>query len=147
MAKRYIEWDFESNKAAEYKRTGECNGCGQCCVALIRYRVARFKGRKTDNWGRLGCGANNKGTWYEVRDGKRRRAMQHIEIAMRPREEACPSLNADNKCGVHSEHDWKRDIHTLCDVWPINPEQVKAFSECSFSFEKIAEWDIEASGK
>lgn len=147
MAKtHYREWNYDTGKITEYARSGECNGCGDCCIALIRYRFARLKGRKGGNWGHMGIGTSHKGIWYEIKEGKRSRTMQPLETAMRPRKEACSMLQENNQCAVHDQKDWKRDIATLCDVWPINPEQIKPFDKCSYVFTVIGEWDIETDG-
>lgn len=142
MTPRYIEWDYDAGKVREYIRSGECNSCGQCCIALIRYRLGGVAGRVSDNGARLGKWVDETGTWYEVRDGKRRRFMKHIEITPRPREEACSQLTAENQCGVHTLKNWKKDQMTLCDTWPLNPAQVEAFDQCSYGFELLGEWDI-----
>lgn len=142
MTPRYLEWDYDAGKVREYARRGECNGCGQCCMALIRYRVKQFAGRESDNGARLGKGASKSGIWYEIKEGRRRRFMQHIEIAPRPREEACSQLTAQNQCALHARKNWKKDQFTLCDTWPLNPAQVKAFDQCSYEFELIGEWNM-----
>lgn len=143
MAKRrYIEWDFDRSKATEYEREGECNGCGQCCIALIRFRVSQPRGRQSNNGGRLGAGAGIGGKWIEVKEGKRRRFLQMTGIESRPREDACPSLTPENTCGVHGQKNWKKDLLPLCDTWPLHPDHVTPFDQCSYKFNVIAEWDF-----
>ena len=37
---RFFEWDYMRGVVTEYARLGECNGCGDCCKAMIRFHVA-----------------------------------------------------------------------------------------------------------
>lgn len=121
---RYFKWDYDSNTVIEYARAGECNGCGACCKALIRFKVATAC---KDIDPRNGQDAtDSKGVWNEINNGDLRRLWQFEEIA--PNAEACRDLTDDNKCGVHF------DKARICSAWPLAPEHVAPFPDCSYTF-------------
>ena len=36
---RFFEWNYDDGIVIAYERLGECNGCGDCCRAEIRFNV------------------------------------------------------------------------------------------------------------
>lgn len=111
-----------------------------CCIALIRYRrnIPSFNDVE-----QLGDSMGRSGVWYEVQDGEHRRFMQPDLIKMRERSEKCSQLTDDNRCQIHALKNFLADKYALCDTWPIHPDQVAAFDQCSYSFKKTAEWTFD----
>lgn len=138
MKRRYIKWDYDNNTAIEYERQGECNLCGQCCFANIRYRVA---GRRTNGSAAMGVTTDREGVWSEVSDGRMRRFVKLTEITERGSHKC--SAHGEAGCTKQSDKSLRLDGDlALCDAWPIIPEHVDAFDECSYTFKEIGRWPI-----
>lgn len=148
MKRRYLEWNFNTGKVTEWARQGECNGCGQCCMARIRYSIS-LRTRKPPKWqggegqysAIMGTRASHEGIWLEVREGRSRRFISPVIVENR--DHRCAALTDDLQCRMHAFKRFQRDSLALCDTWPIHPDQVSAFDQCSYTFVKIGEWDIE----
>jgi Fe-S-cluster containining protein len=131
---RYFEWDYNNNVVVEYERLGECNGCGDCCMALIRFFVTT-KAQTTDRqetWyiaGNGGVSTTGMGVWSEVQIGGKRRFYEVLEVS--PGGKTCPHLTEDKRCDIHAT---KPLFHK---VWPIMPSQVTPFERCSYSFREV----------
>lgn len=148
---RYLEWNYDEGKVREYARVGECNGCGQCCLARIQWQTvtkthqkpsppATFNGGQHKNFSSMSNVPMKAGVMHEIRQGKQSRFMTPVEVI--PGHE-CKSLTEDKKCALHEFKNWRRRIMELCDVWPIHPSQVTPFDQCSYEFRLIGEWDIQ----
>lgn len=132
----FYEWNFGTDEAIQYQRNGECNECGQCCIALIGMRTA-FDRSKGESGGRNGgTGTTEKGVWSEIKIDNVSRYYQVMEIDTKNAEHRCPKLSRENKCTEHF------DKENICKDWPMSPGQVKPFSDCSYSFEEIGRWNI-----
>lgn len=133
---RYIRWDLDRNVATEFERIGDCNGCGACCKALIRFSVVNSKNADDHDPRDLGDCVDDQGVWAEILVNDTRRLFKVTEINHNPAEKPCSKLGENNKCMVHF------DKPRICSVWPVIPEQVTPFPECSYSFIQINEWAI-----
>ena len=137
---RFFEWNYNSNHVVEYERLGECNGCGDCCVALIRFFVlGKIKGQPNE-WqiaANGGVATSGHGVWLEVWIGSHRRFFQMMEI--KPESMQCVHFTEDRKCDIHFT---KPLLHK---VWPLAPSQVTPFERCSYSFREIARRPIAIS--
>lgn len=132
----FYEWDYDTGKVIQYQRNGECNECGQCCIALIGMKTA-FDRSKGESGGRNGgTGTTEKGIWSEVEIDNASRYYQITEIDTENTESRCPALSQENKCTEHF------DRANLCKDWPMSPRQAEPFSDCSYSFEEIERWNI-----
>lgn len=136
---RYLKWDYDQQIVIEYHRTGECNGCGQCCRAHIEYKVA---GAYSQGPATMGSGTNQQGVWYEVSQEGNRYLMSSPVITLREGHR-CPLLSVDNLCTRHEDKSLQKKELMLCAVWPVGPEQVEAFDECSYEFEEVCRWALE----
>lgn len=138
---RYFRFDYDRGLVTEYVREGECNGCGACCLVVIKWLASnnRDLGDKANAWN-----AGNGDRWMDAEEGiytavywgeqwRFFRSLQITDEAHR-----CGSLTADNRCSVHLG---KRLISR---AWPMLPEHVTPFPECSFQFREIAQWTMEA---
>lgn len=81
-----------------------------------------------------------EGVWSEVQIADRRVFFGNIRTVEPPpnseRPAPCPAW-IEGRCSIHAEKPG------LCVVWPTAPKQVEGFSECSYTFEKVAEWPFE----
>lgn len=132
----YIRWDFDKKEATKFERVGDCNGCGACCRSLIKFRVGGHPINDDPRNLSDAIGATD-GVWAEVSNDDKRRFFQVESIEHNPEEKPCSQVSDDNKCMVHF------DKPHICDVWPVIPEQVTPFPECSYSFVEIARWSFE----
>jgi hypothetical protein len=131
---RYFEWDYENNVVIEYEREGDCNGCGDCCMAVIRFYVTARTNPddKHTAWQEAGNGGvttTGKGVWNEIQIGGKRRFFQLQEVT--PEAHRCNHLTEDKRCDIHFT---KPLFHK---VWPMAPSQVSPFERCSYSFREI----------
>lgn len=133
---RYIDWDYDNHVAVEYERLGECNGCGACCFALIRFSISNQLD-ESQGGKRGGCSTDNKGVWTEVSRGNvRRYFMFHpVDTSIYSK---CGMLTYDNKCLLH-----KKGKKLIQSGWPFSPKNVTPFPQCSYSFSEINRWAFE----
>ena len=141
---RYLEWDCDRQVVIEYRREGECNGCGDCCRAMICMaapRIANVIGADAlQESARNGLQAiNGIGIWNELNAAGDRRFFRFTEIDVSEKTmqgHACAWL-ADNKC---TEHHQKVRV---CWGWPFAPSHVAPFPRCSYKFLEIGRWPME----
>lgn len=144
---RYIQWNFDKNEAVEYQRHGECNRCGQCCKTLIKFRGTLHpelpeNATYEDEDIRNGVmGADYRGIWNEVQNERGdRRFFGDIQILPDEEHNPCSELRGqgdEHSCNVHF------DKTLLCSAWPLSPDHVTPFAECSYKFEEINRWRID----
>src|SRR5450432_224028 len=130
---RFFEWDYDHNTVVEYERLGECNSCGDCCTALIRFFITgQVKGAENE-WQTAANGGTTttaQGVWTEVRKGNQRRFFNMGEST--PNVMRCSHLSEDNRCDIHFT---KPLLHK---AWPMSPSQIVPFERCSYSFREVA---------
>ena len=129
-------WTVENGKLVHYERTGECNGCGQCCCThTIKYQMeAGFCSGKHDDKD------EDDQDWSE-REGW---SMFHAQgiwwyfkiTAIEDTPSHCPSLTDDNRCSEWQNMDTFRPI---CRYWPFHPICLEKFPGCGFRFERVSE--------
>ncbi len=135
---RFLKWDFDTDTVIEYERQGECNLCGQCCMALIVYKWA---GKLSSRFAPMGNTTDEKGIWSEFMQGRIRRYIRLLRVS-RKGNHVCPSYEFSG-CVYHAEKSTRmRGKLALCAAWPVIPEHVAAFKECSYSFVEIGRWKI-----
>lgn len=138
MDVRYFQWDYDKGIVIEYKRLGECNGCGDCCKAEIRLSANVYD--NTVNQQRDGGGYTDmKGIWNEVREDNRSYFFHFSPINTQVIDEGhrCPMLTQANKCAVYNNR------QRICTTWPTSPDQVEALPNCSYRFELVKQYTIE----
>ena len=135
VKRRYVVWDYVANWAIEYKRLGECNRCGDCCVAHVGFTTQKpySAGRKAG-----GHKTSNEGAWQEVNTGRWRHFYQLLSIVPNEGSKCPDKFTEDRLCAGHEDEErpW------ICKEWPFSPRCVEAFDECSYSFEEIGRWRI-----
>ena len=130
---RYIDWDYDTNIATEYERTGECNQCGDCCKRRVNTRMV--DGDKMNHGGRT---TDGDGRWSEIDDGKKE---EFIKFYMEPGDthETCVALDPYNRC-IEQEFGKKPWV---CAIWPTAPSDIEQFPRCSYEFVEINRWKID----
>ncbi len=130
----FLEWNYDKGVLTEWIRKGECNGCGDCCTAAIQVRTL---GGPDGRW--AGTATDGRGVWTEAMDGQKAYFAQTVNMGA-PGLHVC-SEYVDGKCQIHAVKP------TLCRVWPIHPEQVKAYPRCSYTFTRGRAWRLSAEWK
>lgn len=131
---RYLQWDFENKVVIEYERLGECNACGDCCRASVRFETGALLNPNDPHM--LSDGISNEGVVHEVRRGNLRRFYRITAIGA-VGTDVCSQLTEDNKCAIHEDKGLFRSI------WPAAPNQVEPFERCSFDFREVARWSFD----
>src|SRR5712691_7519931 len=70
---QFYEWNYDEGVVILYERLGECNGCGDCCMAAIQFAVAGRLTHGSKPWEQHGNGGSDttaSGVWSEVRVGE-----------------------------------------------------------------------------
>lgn len=129
---RYYEWDEDNEIVTEYKRHGSCNACGDCCRALVSFKVA---GEYEDNDSKNGGSTTDgKGKWAEVFDGERTFfRVYNQELG----KNVCSSL-IDNLCEVHNTNK-----PGVCKKWPFSPRDIEPYENCGYRFEFVGQWNYD----
>lgn len=128
-----ITWDYDANIVTEWLRMGECNRCGACC--LIKINIPTVDSADRDC--RLGGDSvDGAGVWcqYGTPNGAR---LWKIEIT----EEQNPHNCFEALEGTCVEGAECKGL--ICTAWPLHPDHVDAFDDCSYRFIKLSEWAIE----
>ena len=126
----YIDWDYDTNIATRWKRNGECNQCGDCCKMLIKIRMVG--GDRLNHGGHTTSGESR---WSEIEDGDKREYVKFVN-ENDPDHKPCTELY-QNKCSLNGTKPW------CCVVWPVSPSDIEPFKDCSYTFEKIGEWNMD----
>jgi hypothetical protein len=138
----YTRWNYDNDTVQTLERTGECNGCGECCMALIRLTSIAW-GRKARHEDAVnGVTRHDRtGTWHEITNDKETRRYIKVEAIDTSEENRhrCDSLRDYNGKGYCDHH---FDKTLICEAWPMAPEHVTPFPQCSYSFEVTGEWKI-----
>lgn len=129
---RTITWDYDNNVVTEWCRMGGCNHCGECCEVTIYIDVCGATEEERRNGGN---GVSEEGVWHEWDNGERR----FWRVNNIAHDEPCTCFN-----------DWKDDggcqIETckslICTAWPLHPDHVNEFDNCSYRFVKLNEWEL-----
>lgn len=133
----YFEIDYDADSVTEYERQGECNGCGECCIAVIKFMVAGEL-QKRQGWDSRNGGetTDGKGKWQGVWINNRWRFFKLMSVENDPAHR-CPMLSQDNRCRIHAGK------NLLSREWPMAPTQVEPFKNCSYSFREVRRATIE----
>ena len=78
---------------------------------------------------------DQKGVWNEISRGAARRFWGDFKVEDDV-VERCTALSEEKRCNIQLTK------HLLCKVWPLAPEHVTPFSECSYEFVEIQRWMI-----
>jgi len=130
----FIEWNYDTLVAREYERSGECNGCGDCCRTVFNMKM--FGGEKTEHGG---LAVDGKGIWTEiVSDSEDEDDREFIRFSITEEDRPCSALLPDGKCTQHGPRkQW------CCRVFPTSPRDIDSLPNCSYEFTEIRNWVFE----
>jgi hypothetical protein len=136
---RFYEWNYDEGVVILYERIGECNGCGDCCLAAIQFTVAGRLNKGERPWEEYGNGGSDTtghDIWSEARVGDERRFFRIVDTQLNGGR--CRHLTEDMRCDIHFT---KPLFHKS---WPMSPRQVTPFERCSYTFRELARWPLGA---
>lgn len=136
---KFIRWDNVKRIATEYERTGQCNGCGDCCAVVICFdTVSPLDSVDSRNGGKT---MRNYGVWNEVSDEAGKRFYGDVKVGAVRTGYACPLLTLENRCAKNA------DKHQMSKDYPFDPRQVDGeLWRCSFRFKEIGQWSYAELG-
>jgi hypothetical protein len=129
----FNEWDYDNNVLLRWLRYGECNQCGECCRGTITLTGG------PDDDARNGCnGTDETGQWFERVPIEEPRRLIRVDEINRDKDPGHKETCYEG--ALCKEHDEKCFI---CQAWPMSPDQVEPFDNCSYSFYLLNVWEIE----
>ena len=143
----FYEWDYDAKKVTTWRRTGECNHCGACCVkggeivfdtydSSMMPNVTLYESNdySPQNGGDMTTG---EGIWTQnIGEPIYFGNVRHDPTAKGTKPDPCPCF-IDGKCEINETKP------KLCQVFPQSPSQIKTFPDCSYVFEMIEQEDFE----
>lgn len=130
---RTITWDYDTNTVTEWYRMGGCNHCGLCCEVIINIKTCGTYDEDVKNGG---SGVDGKGQWHQWDNGKPHYwKVEQIDYDT--------SEDCFERCEGQCVDGWENK-KLICQVWPLHPDHVNEFDDCSYRFVKLNEWEIEA---
>ena len=127
----FTDWDYDTGIATEYRRDGECSKCGDCCKVIIKLQMV---GGDKDSYG--GYATDGEKRWSEILGGEDREFVRFFSTD-EPVEERCSALGPDNLCSLNGTKPWR------CQVWPTSPSDIALFSNCTYKFIEVDNWELE----
>lgn len=135
---QYTRWDYDNDTVQTLERSGECNGCGLCCKAIIKITTMLVR-----QWSETpkngGSYMGDSGVWHEITNDKGARKFMKItaiDTDAIADGHVCPSLMEQNGKG-YCNHHFEKTL--ICEAWPMAPEHVTPFEGCSYSFTVTSE--------
>ena len=123
----YYSWDYDRLLLTVYQRVGECNGCGDCCRTRIDFTTAGPPGEGRNH----SPGVDEKGVWSEGNVQGERYFIKLNSIGPIGGQ-VCPMLTPETRCGIQATKP------RICSGWPMHPDHVAPFKNCSYRFEHIS---------
>ena len=123
----YRTFDYNTMLRTTWERTGECNFCGECCKTMIYMDDTTYGTGREDGEDRVRKNSQS-GVWHEWEAYGR---FRYWKIRIEPDEPPhhdCFMTNGEN-C-----YDGAPCKGLLCTAWPLHPDHVKIFPECSYIF-------------
>ncbi len=134
---RFYAWNYDTGEVAEYLRLGECNKCGECCRVTVNITIAGVDLSPKDG-GTCIPKELEQGIWSQADCYGRSRYWQ---LEIKDNEEELDFNCFDHVRSVCKDGAYEKGI--LCSIWPLHPDHIAAFNNCSFSFIKLHSWPIE----
>jgi Fe-S-cluster containining protein len=129
-------WDYDQELVIQYLRIGHCSKCSSCCKGHLPISIADKYDPDIPQQG--GKSTDGKGTWIEI-NHKKHRVFFKTGI-FQPRQKVCNHLNDKNECASY----FQRPL--FCQEFPLSPDNIIAFPECTYTFKKIGEWSFHQLG-
>jgi Fe-S-cluster containining protein len=129
-------WDYDQKMVIQYLRQGQCSMCGCCCKGHLPISVADKYDPDIPQQG--GRSTTGKGTWIEVNYNKQRVFFKTGKY--QPRQKVCNHLNENHQCSAYIYRP------LFCQEFPLSPDNIFEFPECTYFFEKVGEWAFHQLG-
>lgn len=126
-----ITWDYDTNTVTEWCRLGDCNRCGECCEVIINIKTCGTYDEDVKNGG---SGTDNEGQWHQWNNGK------PYYWKVEQIDHGTPE-NCFDRCEGQCVDGWEKK-KLICQAWPLHPDHVNEFDDCSYRFVKLNEWRI-----
>jgi len=137
MSRPIYHWDYDQGLVTRYIRLGQCTSCGDCCRGFLKIYVAALYDPEIPQQG--GKATTGQGTWIEISQNGQRVFFRLGGFQNCKRK--CAHLCEDNLCAKYT----RRPL--FCQVFPISPQNIDTFPECTYSFQKTGEWTFEQLGR
>jgi Fe-S-cluster containining protein len=131
-----FHWDYDQKLVIQYLRQGQCSKCSSCCQGHLPICVVDKYDPDIPQQG--GKSTTGKGIWIEVNHKQNRVFFNTGEF--QPRQKVCNHLNDKNECASY----FQRPL--FCQEFPLSPDNIIAFPECTYTFKKIGEWSFHQLG-
>lgn len=132
----FKEFDYDKMIETTWERDGFCNHCGECCKTMIYIDDSDTHIFSKDGEENTNC----SGVWHEWEAYGRKRYWK-IRIESDEKKGDC-----HKKCGAVCQ-DGAPIKSLLCTAWPLHPDHVTAFPECSYTFTELDSVKIEYAEK
>jgi hypothetical protein len=136
---RFVQWDYNTGMATEYRRITECNGCSDgmthCCRGKMTFMHIALPDELDEDQRALGGGytTDGKGVWQGVDTDKVHILRQFVSYERT--DDVCPNL-VDDKCNIYE------DRCGYCHQVPMCPSDNALIPECSVTFEIVKQWQF-----
>ncbi len=125
-------WVIRDGKLVLYRRTGECNRCGECC-SKFAYSCLRGVSPKEAENGKYADLTKCEGWVVEDWDDPNQWQWWG-PFTIIPREKLCKGFDPLTKlCPIYDQED-RPDI---CRKFPLHPEDMEGLSNCGFKIGEI----------
>ena len=127
-------WVIRNGELTRWRRTGECNSCGDCCKGMLSYQMqvairddAGAPGASDNDWSDFeGWSAFlSQGIWWWFK-------VEQLEGGR-----TCGDLDCIG--GKHFCTTWQdsNTFRPICRYWPFHPDHLEWFPRCSFEMEEL----------
>jgi Fe-S-cluster containining protein len=124
------QWDYDRELVTQFKRVGKCSKCGSCCRGFLEIQVAHRYDPDIPQEG--GQATTGQGIWIEIMHQEQRTFFKLGNYQSLDRK--CAFLATNNQCGSYT----KRPL--FCREFPLSPQNIDTFPECTYNFMKNGEW-------
>ena len=128
-------WIVEKGQLVLYRRSGECNQCGECCCThTIECQMAvSSKSQKPSADGAVDSDWSNDEGWSALYAQGVWWWFKVTEIA--DESSPCSAYDAETRqCTIWQDME---KFPPICRYWPWNPKDITKFKHCGFEFERV----------
>ena len=144
-------WDYDKKLITDWLRLGSCNHCGECCQVTIYVDACGADDNDRRNGG---DSASGEGQWHqhnnlfwgnikiteEIGSWNCYEGVAEDGTYIDKQGERQQAANVNDNQKGRCNHERKKG---LCAAWPLHPDHVNEFDNCSYRFLKLNEWGIE----
>jgi len=136
-------YTIEGGKAVHYRRTGECNRCGECCGIkhTITYEInASFGASSVDDDPERDWKEDDWSSWEGYTLIWAQRLWWYFKVTCVTEKEdptPCKAQDQETKlCTVWNDID---EFPAICRYWPFRKSDLEKFPNCGYKFEEVAD--------